>query len=389
MSRFLFATWNLPMPSSFGRIVCCFFLLAATDSTIDATHADEKSYETQTGILYRTGIENDDYARNQCRLDLYYPKSATDFSTVVWFHGGGLTKGERAIPDRLKNQGFAVVGAGYRLHPQVTAPVYIEDAAAAVAWTFKNIERHGGSPRKIFVAGHSAGAYLAMMIGFDKQWLLKHDIHADDLARACIAALWRGAPQRIYLRDYVGRSGSIFFVSPMTPHQPRFGPDDVCYVLYFDLAFLHLELAGLKDSAPKTLARLHEIGLSVAYAGYHKHSAYLVTHADMPGFSRDDQQELAAIILGHRRRLPTAAFDELPSERKDRALRLCLALRLAVCLNRSRSQARAPVPRLEVHGRRWELGFDRRWLDQHPLTKADLRDEAGRFEDAGLELRAH
>ena len=78
MSRFLFATWNLPMPSSFGRIVCCFFLLAATDSTIDATHADEKSYETQTGILYRTGIENDGYAQNQCRLDLYYPKSATE-----------------------------------------------------------------------------------------------------------------------------------------------------------------------------------------------------------------------------------------------------------------------------------------------------------------------
>jgi acetyl esterase/lipase len=156
--------------------------LAAIDSSIDATHADEKSYETQTGITYRTGIENDIYAQAQCRLDLYYPKSATDFSTVVWFHGGGLTKGERAIPDRLKNQGFAVVGAGYRLHPQVTAPVYIEDAAAAVAWTVKNIERHGGSPRKIFVAGHSAGAYLAMMIGFDKQWLHKHDIHADDLA---------------------------------------------------------------------------------------------------------------------------------------------------------------------------------------------------------------
>ena len=68
-----------------------------------------------------------------------------------------------------------------------------------------------------------------------------------------------GTQQRIYLRDYLSRRGSIFFVSPMTPHQPRFGPDDVCYVIYFDLAFLHLELAGLNDSAPKTLARLPEL----------------------------------------------------------------------------------------------------------------------------------
>jgi exopolyphosphatase/guanosine-5'-triphosphate,3'-diphosphate pyrophosphatase len=152
------------------------------------------------------------------------------------------------------------------------------------------------------------------------------------------------------------------------------------------------ELGTAAEESRRTLswaARLHEIGLSIAYAGYHKHSAYLVTHADMPGFSRDDQQELAAIILGHRRRLPTATFDELPPERKERALQLCLALRLAVCLNRSRSQARIPLPRLEVHGRRWELGFDRTWLEHHPLTKADLREEAGRFEDAGLELRVH
>jgi exopolyphosphatase / guanosine-5'-triphosphate,3'-diphosphate pyrophosphatase len=134
-------------------------------------------------------------------------------------------------------------------------------------------------------------------------------------------------------------------------------------------------------------ARLHEIGLSVAYAGYHKHSAYLVTNSDLPGFSRDDQQVLAAIILGHRRRLPTAAFEELPPEHVALALRLCLLLRLAVCLNRSRSTVRLPVPHLEIHGKRWDLAFDRQWLDQHPLTKADLLEEASRLEAAGFELR--
>lgn len=86
-----------------------------------------------------------------------------------------------------------------------------------------------------------------------------------------------GAPQRIYLRDYLVRSGSIFFVSPMTPHQPRFGPDDVCYVIYFDLAFLHLELAGLKDSAPKTLARLPEL----APFFFQQHIDYALTDAQV------------------------------------------------------------------------------------------------------------
>ena len=151
-----------------------------------------------------------------------------------------------------------------------------------------------------------------------------------------------------------------------------------------------LELDAEEEQARQVLswaARLHEIGLSVAYAGYHKHSAYLVTNSDLPGFSRDDQQVLAAIILGHRRRLPTAAFEELPPEHVALALRLCLLLRLAVCLNRSRSTVRLPVPHVEIHGKRWDLAFDRQWLDQHPLTKADLLEEASRLEAAGFELR--
>lgn len=67
-----------------------------------------------------------------------------------------------------------------------------------------------------------------------------------------------GAPQRIYLRDCLSRRGSIFFISPMTPHQPRFGPDDACYVIYFDLAYLHRGHASLQVG-PETLARLPEL----------------------------------------------------------------------------------------------------------------------------------
>ena len=67
-----------------------------------------------------------------------------NFPTIVWFHGGGLTGGEKEIPFALKEKGFAVIGVNYRLSPKVNAPAYIEDAAAAVAWVFKYVKNYGG-----------------------------------------------------------------------------------------------------------------------------------------------------------------------------------------------------------------------------------------------------
>ena len=124
----------------------------------------------------------DEYVNERCRLDLYYPTDKTNFPTVVWFHGGGLKGGERLIPQELKNQNIAVVAVNYRLYPKVKCPGYIEDAAAAVAWTFENIQDYGGDPDLIIVSGHSAGGYLTSMIGLDKKWLAKHNIDADRIA---------------------------------------------------------------------------------------------------------------------------------------------------------------------------------------------------------------
>ncbi|MFC1817364.1 alpha/beta hydrolase, partial [Thermodesulfobacteriota bacterium] len=114
--------------------------------------------------------------------DLYYPVRLPKFPTVVWFHGGGLVEGERYIPHLLRNQKMAVVAVNYRLHPEVTCPAYIEDAAAAVAWVFKNIHKYGGNPDRIFISGHSAGGYLTSMVGLDKSWLAQHNIDADRIA---------------------------------------------------------------------------------------------------------------------------------------------------------------------------------------------------------------
>jgi acetyl esterase/lipase len=123
-----------------------------------------------------------DYAREMCRLDLYRPEGVKGFPTVVFYHGGGLTAGKRYIPKELTNRGWAVVGVGYRLNPKVQHPVYIEDAAAALAWTFKHIESFGGDPNKIFVTGISAGGYLTAMVGLDKTYLAKHGLDANRIA---------------------------------------------------------------------------------------------------------------------------------------------------------------------------------------------------------------
>ena len=141
-------------------------------------------YSIKENMPYRDETEavQDNYINERCILDVYYPENVKDFTTVVWFHGGGLTGGEKFIPEIWKNKGIAVVAVNYRLHPKVKCPVYIEDAAAAVAWVFNNIEKYGGDPQKIVVSGHSAGGYLANMIGLDKKWLEKYNIDADKIA---------------------------------------------------------------------------------------------------------------------------------------------------------------------------------------------------------------
>ena len=134
-------------------------------------------------------------------------------------------------------------------------------------------------------------------------------------------------------------------------------------------------------------ARLHEIGLSVNHAGYHKHGAYLVSNAYMPGFSRDDQNALAALIHSHRRKPYASAFKSLPSKRATRARSLSCLLRLAVRLNRSRSPVPLPEFEIEAGTRSAQLAFPPGFWDEHPLTRADLDEETATWKGLGLELQ--
>ncbi|MCC6406454.1 MAG: exopolyphosphatase [Planctomycetes bacterium] len=133
-------------------------------------------------------------------------------------------------------------------------------------------------------------------------------------------------------------------------------------------------------------ARLFEIGLSVAYSGYHRHGAYLAQNGDMPGFSRGDQAELAALLGAHRRKLEKEAFAAFEPSRAALLLRLVVVLRLAVRLNRSRSPKPLPVVHLAARRGTLELAFPKRWLENHALTRTDLEEEVRLLQAVGIQL---
>lgn len=105
---------------------------------------------------------------------------------IVFAHGGSWNSGDPAdygfVARGLAPEGFVVVLAGYRLHPDVQYPAMVEDTAAAVAWTRTNIARHGGDPERIVLMGHSAGAYNVVMTALDRQWLGREGLDANALA---------------------------------------------------------------------------------------------------------------------------------------------------------------------------------------------------------------
>lgn len=133
-------------------------------------------------------------------------------------------------------------------------------------------------------------------------------------------------------------------------------------------------------------AELHEIGLAVAHDRYQHHGAYLLGNADLPGFTRQEQQLLAALVLGHRRKFPDDAFLALPQSVRECARRLCVLLRITVLMHRGRSDGEGPRPALTVAGGTLRLRFTEDWLDRHPLTRLELDKETGLLAASGIGL---
>lgn len=167
------------MMKSFRLLLVFLSVVIMVNSPVCAQNGGH--YTVSKNIPYYAG-NGGAYRDSMCRLDIATPENSGNLPVLLWFHGGGLSGGDKDIPAELMNQGFIVVSANYRLSPRVSCPAYIEDAAAALAWVFGNITRFGGDTTKIFVSGHSAGGYLSMMIILDKKWLAPYGINPDRIA---------------------------------------------------------------------------------------------------------------------------------------------------------------------------------------------------------------
>jgi acetyl esterase/lipase len=130
-------------------------------------------------------VANVEYRDGKDRLDLYIPQGIDNAPVIFSLHGGALSVGDRAeqrfVGQRFAAAGYLTVVPSYRLSPHVSHPAHIQDAAAAFAWVLRHIGRHGGDPDRIIVIGHSAGAYLAMLLASDSRYLAAHGLSSADI----------------------------------------------------------------------------------------------------------------------------------------------------------------------------------------------------------------
>ena len=168
---------KLPRRSLFYAVVAMLPALLTACSVLDVLNATVPvdTYRSFANVPYG------DQPRQ--KLDVYLPSqpladkalTAGGAPLVVFFYGGSWTNGNRAdyrfVGEALAAQGIAVVVADYRLSPEFRYPVFLQDSALAMRWAFDNAQKYGADPTRIFVMGHSAGAYNAAMLALDKRWL--------------------------------------------------------------------------------------------------------------------------------------------------------------------------------------------------------------------------
>jgi acetyl esterase/lipase len=148
------------------------------------TSMDGGTTKVGDGIAYADGPRH--------RLDVYAPDARGEAAPVVYFiYGGGWNRGERSdyqfVGRALASRGFVVVIADYRLVPEVTYPGFLEDNANALKWVQDNIAQYGGDPNRLFLAGHSAGAYNAVMLALDPSFLRDYGVTMQVLGVAALS----------------------------------------------------------------------------------------------------------------------------------------------------------------------------------------------------------
>lgn len=154
-------------------LFCLVSILALMSSPVQA---NPDKIKKQKDIPYTSSGKTDD----KQRLDIYYPDGGEGHTVLFFIHGGGWKMGDRSkytyLGKFFAGKGFVTVVISYRLSPKDQHPAHIRDVASAFAWTYKNVEKYGGNPDRIFVFGHSAGGHLSALLALDEQYLKAHSL---------------------------------------------------------------------------------------------------------------------------------------------------------------------------------------------------------------------
>lgn len=133
-------------------------------------------------------------------------------------------------------------------------------------------------------------------------------------------------------------------------------------------------------------AELHEMGLSIAHTGYHKHGAYILENSDLLGFTRQSQAKVAVLVRTHRRAIESDTFASIVPAAQPVMMRLARILRIAATLHRARGAIEIPPPQIHVVDEQVHVQLPAQWLQQHPFIAQDLADEIGYQQQMGWQL---
>ena len=239
--------------------------LAATLAAQTPAEAPPASLLVLRDIPYYTGPGADPELNS---MDLYLPEGKTNFPIVLFLHGGGLTRGDKlaqgfiAFAELFAQHGIAVASANYRLSPAVKHPAHIQDVARAFAWLYQNAAQYQADRGRIFLAGHSAGAYLAALLALHKEYLAAEGL----------------SPQNI--RGVMAISGTYDRLSSMGTGSPRRGGE---------------EIMGTRDPALLRLASpAHLVGVDKQIP------PFLITYTDHDNYGTGEQaRRFYSLFLRH------------------------------------------------------------------------------------------
>lgn len=210
----------------------------------------------------KTNIPYADSPHERQVLDIYTPDDAQNLPVVFWIHGGGWQAGDKTSvqikPRIFTERGFVFVSTNYRLLPHVEMDVLTRDVAKSLGWVHKNIARHGGDPKRIFVMGHSAGAQLAALLCIDDRYLKAEGVPFDVL-KGCVPVDGDTYDIPAIIATAEFRQTVYGLPQPTFGHRAKFGNDPKKHIDFSAVThvakdkgippFLILHVAGHPDTA--------------------------------------------------------------------------------------------------------------------------------------------